>query len=190
MKTSRHSRIGKLGHGAGGASGAGAATMCGLWGRNADLIEEMKARRANAMYLPDVVLPAVVSPTASLEEALDRADIVVAALPSHGTRAVIRAAAPFVPRQALIVSATKGLEQDTLLRMSEVIAQEVRGARPVAVLSGPSFAMEVARGPADGRVRGVRRSGSGRGRAARVSRARTSGCTRAPMWSASKSAAR
>ena len=75
-----------------------------------------------------------------------RADFVVAALPSHGTRAVIREAAPFVPRQALIVSATKGLEQDTLLRMSEVIAQELRGARPIAVLSGPSFAMEVARG--------------------------------------------
>ena len=59
---------------------------------------------------------------------------------------VIRAAAPFISRQALIVSATKGIEQDTLLRVSEVIAQEVRGARPVAVLSGPSFAIEVARG--------------------------------------------
>jgi glycerol-3-phosphate dehydrogenase (NAD(P)+) len=117
-----------------------------LWGRNADLIEEMKSRRANATYLPDVVLPVPVSPTSSLQEALDRAEIVVAALPSHGTRAVIRAAAPFVPRQALIVSATKGLEQETLLRISEVIAQELRGARPIAVLSGPSFALEVARG--------------------------------------------
>ena len=120
--------------------------MFGLWGRNADLIEEMKARRANAVYLPDIVLPRGVVPTASLEEALQRADIVLAALPSHGTRDVIRAAAPFIPRQALIVSATKGIEQDTLLRVSEVIAQEVRGARPVAVLSGPSFAIEVARG--------------------------------------------
>ena len=67
-------------------------------------------------------------------------------MPSHGTRGVIRSAAPFIPRQALIVSATKGIEQDTFLRVSEVIAQEVRGARPIAVLSGPSFAMEVARG--------------------------------------------
>jgi len=98
------------------------------------------------VYLPDIVLPAAVTPTASLEEALDDAEIVVAAVPSHGTRAVIRSASPYIPRQALIVSATKGLEQDTLLRISEVIAQEVRGARPVAVLSGPSFAMEVARG--------------------------------------------
>ena len=117
-----------------------------LWGRNAELVSEVKARRANAVYLPEVVLPPAVVPTASLEEALQKADIVVAAVPSHGTRAVIRSASPYIPRQALIVSATKGLEQDTLLRISEVIAQEVRGARPIAVLSGPSFAMEVARG--------------------------------------------
>ena len=117
-----------------------------LWGRNSELINEMTSRRTNAIYLPDVVLPPRVAPTASIEDALRRADIVVAAVPSHGTRAVIRSAAPFIPRAALIVSATKGIEQDTLLRVSEVIAQEVRGARPVAVLSGPSFAMEVARG--------------------------------------------
>jgi glycerol-3-phosphate dehydrogenase (NAD(P)+) len=117
-----------------------------LWGRNADLVEEIKSRRANATYLPDVVLPTSVAPTSSLEDALARAELVVAALPSHGTRAVVRVAAPFVPRQALIVSAIKGLEPDTLLRISEVITQEVRGARPVVVLSGPSFAIEVARG--------------------------------------------
>ncbi|MCM3881932.1 MAG: NAD(P)-dependent glycerol-3-phosphate dehydrogenase [Vicinamibacterales bacterium] len=117
-----------------------------LWGRNPELIEEMTSRRANAIYLPDIVLPPGVRPTASLEAALKGAEIVVAALPSHGTRAVIRAASPFISRQALIVSASKGIEQDTLLRVSEVIAQEVRGARPIAVLSGPSFASEVARG--------------------------------------------
>jgi glycerol-3-phosphate dehydrogenase (NAD(P)+) len=117
-----------------------------LWGRNADLIAEMRLQRINPIYLPDAVLPAAVTPTASLQEALYKAEIVVAAVPSHGTRAVLRSAAPWVPRQALIVSATKGIEQDSLLRVSEVIAQEVRGARPVAVLSGPSFAREVARG--------------------------------------------
>jgi glycerol-3-phosphate dehydrogenase (NAD(P)+) len=117
-----------------------------LWGRNPELVADMKLRRVNAVYLPDVVLPPAVLPTASLEEALQKTDIVVAALPSHGTRAVIRSASPFMPRQAVIVSATKGIEQDTLMRVSEVIAQEVRGARPVVVLSGPSFASEVARG--------------------------------------------
>ena len=116
-----------------------------LWARSAELASEMTLTRRNSIYLPDVGLPPEVVATASLEEALYRSDIVVAAVPSHGARAVLRTAAPFVPRQALIVSATKGLEQDTLLRGSEVIAQEVRGVRPVAVLSGPSFASEVAR---------------------------------------------
>lgn len=116
-----------------------------LWGRNAELVADIAQRRANPVYLPDLELPASVVPTSSLEDALDRAEIVVAALPSHGTRAVMRAAAPAVPRHALIVSAIKGIEQETLLRVSEVIAQEVRGARPIAVLSGPSFAQEVAR---------------------------------------------
>src|ERR1043165_4593884 len=74
-----------------------------LWGRNPDLIDEMIARRANATYLPDVLLPSSVEPTASIEDALYRADVVVAALPSHGTRAVIRQAAGFIPRQALVV---------------------------------------------------------------------------------------
>jgi glycerol-3-phosphate dehydrogenase (NAD(P)+) len=117
-----------------------------LWGRNRELIDEMKLRRTNSVYLPGIALPLSLVPTASIEEALHRADIIVAAVPSHGTRAVIRSAAPFISRQAVIVSATKGLEQDSLLRVSEVIAQEVRGARPIAVLSGPSFAVEVARG--------------------------------------------
>jgi glycerol-3-phosphate dehydrogenase (NAD(P)+) len=117
-----------------------------LWGRNPELISEMALTRRNAEYLPEVVLPPGVVMTAHLEEALQRAEFIVAAVPSHGTRAVIRSAAPYIPRTAQIVSATKGLEQDTLLRVSEVIADEVRGARPVAVLSGPSFAIEVARG--------------------------------------------
>jgi glycerol-3-phosphate dehydrogenase (NAD(P)+) len=125
---------------------ANAGHDVGLWGRNADLVERMQTDRTNSVYLPQVPLPAALKPTTSLEEALHRADIVVSAVPSHGTRAVIRSAAPFIPRQAVIVSATKGLEQETLLRVSEVIAQEVRGARPIAVLSGPSFAAEVARG--------------------------------------------
>jgi glycerol-3-phosphate dehydrogenase (NAD(P)+) len=125
---------------------ANAGHDVGLWGRNADLVERMQTHRTNSVYLPQVPLPAALTPTTSLEEALHRADIVVAAVPSHGTRGVIRSAAPFIPRHAVIVSATKGLEQETFLRVSEVIAQEVRGVRPIAVLSGPSFAAEVARG--------------------------------------------
>jgi len=82
--------------------------------------------------------------TAAIDAALDQASIVVCAVPSHGCRAVLRSAAPHVSRDAIVVSATKGLEADTHLRVSEIIAQETGPQRPVVVLSGPSFAPEVA----------------------------------------------
>src|SRR5262249_18512123 len=80
-----------------------------LWGRNPALIDDLQRTGVNTVYLPEVPLPPTVQPTSSLEQALARADFVVAAVPSHGVRAVIREASPFVPRQALIVSAIKGL---------------------------------------------------------------------------------
>ena len=115
-----------------------------LWARDPALAADIAARRANAVYLPDVSLPDSVTVTASLADALGDTDLVVSAIPSHGCRAVMRAAAPHLRPHATIVSATKGLEADTLLRMSEVIAQELGTDRPVVVLSGPSFAIEVA----------------------------------------------
>jgi glycerol-3-phosphate dehydrogenase (NAD(P)+) len=117
-----------------------------LWGRDAALVGELASRRANPTYLPDVSLPPLVRPEASLDRALAGARYVIVAVPSHGLRDVVRAAAPFVPASAVIVSATKGLETDTLERMSDVIRGETRARQPVVVLSGPSFASEVARG--------------------------------------------
>ena len=115
-----------------------------LWVRDPATVRDIRARRANVVYLPDVLLPDGVTPTDSLEEATSDTDLIVSAIPSHGCRAVIRAARPHLVPGAIIVSATKGLETDTMLRMSEVIAQEVGPDHPVAVLSGPSFALEVA----------------------------------------------
>jgi glycerol-3-phosphate dehydrogenase (NAD(P)+) len=115
-----------------------------LWARDAALVDDMRARRANAIYLPDVDLPASVSVTHALDRALGGSDLVVVAVPSHGLRAVVREAAARIERRAIIISATKGLESDTYLRMSEVIAQEAGSDRPTVVLSGPSFAREVA----------------------------------------------
>jgi glycerol-3-phosphate dehydrogenase (NAD(P)+) len=115
-----------------------------LWGRDQRLVEEMRTRRANAVYLPDVTLPSGIAVTCDLDEALSHADLVVVAVPSHGCRAVLRAAAPYLKTSATMVSATKGLEADTLLRLSEVIAEEAGPGRPVVALSGPSFALEVA----------------------------------------------
>src|SRR5579872_7166511 len=115
-----------------------------LWARDPALVEEMSSLRSNANYLPDIMLPPAVSVTHKLDAALAGAHIVVVAVPSHGYRSVIKAAAPHVDKSAVIVSATKGLEVDTHLRMSQVVEQELGSGRPVVVLSGPSFAVEVA----------------------------------------------
>ena len=104
----------------------------------------MRERRANAVYLPDVTFPTSLEVTADLGEAIDAADLVVVAVPSHGIREVVRQARAFVRSDAIVVSGAKGLEQDSLDRPSEVIRQELRGIR-VGVLSGPSFAFEMAR---------------------------------------------
>lgn len=115
-----------------------------LWARDAALADVLTTERMNRAYLPLVTLPERIEPTHDLPRALDDADFVVAAVPSHGCRAVMRTACPFVSSRAIIVSATKGLEADTLLRMSEVIACELGTRHAVVVLSGPSFAVEVA----------------------------------------------
>ena len=116
-----------------------------LWARDAALVADMQSRCANAVYLPDVRFPLNLGVTNDLGEALSSTEFIVAAVPSHGTRDILRRAAPHINRGATIVSATKGLEQDTLLRVSEIIAQELGNSVGVAVLSGPSFAAELAR---------------------------------------------
>jgi glycerol-3-phosphate dehydrogenase (NAD(P)+) len=115
-----------------------------LWGRDASLIAELRARRANAVYLPDITFPPRLMVTSDLEEALGSAGVIVAAVPSHGMRDVLRRAAPLVRPDAIVVSAAKGLERDTHFRPSEIVQQELGGVR-VGVLSGPSFASEMAR---------------------------------------------
>lgn len=117
-----------------------------LWARDAGLVEEMASSRTNPRYLPGLSLPGAVTPQSGFGAALDGAAVVVFAVPSHGLRAVAQRAVAAVPARAVVVSATKGLETGTLRRMSEVLDEEVGGGRPVVVLSGPSFAAEVARG--------------------------------------------
>ena len=117
-----------------------------LWGRDAGLIEEMTTRRANPTYLPDITFPDRVRPTADLGVALERADHIVLAVPSHGLRTVVRRAADSIPSGVVLVSAAKGIEPESLQRLSGVIQEETGGRNPVVVLSGPSFAAEVVRG--------------------------------------------
>jgi glycerol-3-phosphate dehydrogenase (NAD(P)+) len=116
-----------------------------LWGRDADLLAQIASARENVVYLPGIRVPDAVKPCAALPEALADASMVLAAVPSHGLRSTLAEAVPHLPRAVPIVSTVKGLEQDTLLRMSEVIAQQVHASHPIVVLSGPSFAAEFAR---------------------------------------------
>jgi glycerol-3-phosphate dehydrogenase (NAD(P)+) len=116
-----------------------------LWARDSALVADMRERRANAVYLPDIRFPEGLRVTGDLDEALRGARFVVSAVPSHGTREILVRAVPRIDPGTVIVSATKGLERETLFRASEIIGQEAGASARVAVLSGPSFAAEMAR---------------------------------------------
>jgi len=119
-----------------------------LWARDAGLAEEIRRKRENAGYLPGHALPEQIRVTHDLGEALSGAMIAVGAMPSAHAREVYCAAASRIASRTAVVSATKGLEPATHARMSEVIAQSASRttALRIAVLSGPSFALEVAQG--------------------------------------------
>ncbi len=119
-----------------------------LWAHSADVVELLRTRRVNEVYLPGFELPAEVAVTGSMEEALTDADIVLGVMPAAHARNVYRAMRPHLAAQPVFVSATKGLEPATHARISEVITEELHERlRPrIAILSGPSFAVEVAQG--------------------------------------------
>src|ERR1039458_1593938 len=94
-----------------------------LWVYEADLAERMRSSRRNDIYLPGCGLPPQVEPVQDLAAALDGAEIVLSVMPSHLVRGLYQQMLPFLQESMLFVSATKGLENDTLLRMSEVIGQ-------------------------------------------------------------------
>lgn len=119
-----------------------------LWAHSADVVEILSAHRVNPIYLSGFDLPPDVEVTGNLERALAGADIVLGVMPSAHARTLYRSMRPFVAPDAIFVSATKGLEPDTHARISEVIVEEIgpNSSSRVAVLSGPSFALEVAAG--------------------------------------------
>jgi glycerol-3-phosphate dehydrogenase (NAD(P)+) len=119
-----------------------------LWVHNPALAEALHHDRENKTYLPGHSLPEAVLVIKEIPEALSGAEIVVGAMPAAHARGIYATALPLLGAGVSIVSATKGLEPSTHLRMSEVIAQ-LAGSRAIpqiAVLSGPSFAQEAARG--------------------------------------------
>jgi len=118
-----------------------------LWARRPQAAEELRWRRENVSYLPGIVIPFEVAITSDLGEALHNAEVVVLSVPSHALRPTLRLARPFLPSAALLINTAKGLEVDTLLRLSQVVAEELgeEAKRRLVVLSGPSHAEEVSR---------------------------------------------
>jgi glycerol-3-phosphate dehydrogenase (NAD(P)+) len=117
-----------------------------LWVYEPDLLLQMRETRENTFYLPGFRLPANVAFTGDLATALRGAEIVLSAIPSHIVRAIYRQMLPHVTGDMVFVSATKGLENENLLRPSEMMAHLLPNplSSRIAVLSGPSFAREVA----------------------------------------------
>ena len=157
-----------------GAWGTGLAIVLGrkgshrvrLWAYEPEVCDSINRNRVNGRFLPGARLPDSVSASSDFATILDGAEIIVSVMPSQHCRALFANMRPFIPPRSLIVSATKGLEEGSLLRMTEVIQQVLtnnnnpEGAPPlsrplrqggdfdfsIGALSGPSFAQEVARG--------------------------------------------
>jgi glycerol-3-phosphate dehydrogenase (NAD(P)+) len=119
-----------------------------LWVREASVAQSIQEHRQNESYLPGISIPDCVQATNDISEALRETQIVIGAVPSEHTRAVFLRGAPYLSSETAVVSATKGLEPATHLRMSEVLEQvfALQFIPRIAVLSGPSFALEAARG--------------------------------------------
>jgi glycerol-3-phosphate dehydrogenase (NAD(P)+) len=148
------SRIAILG---GGSWGTGLAVVLAnsrrrheirLWVRASSLADSIERDRENKKYLPGILIPPCVKVSSDLENSLRDAQIVIGALPSAHTRSIFALALPHLSRDAAFVSATKGLEPATHLRISELLSQVInaRFLPQLAVLSGPSFAAEAAQG--------------------------------------------
>jgi glycerol-3-phosphate dehydrogenase (NAD(P)+) len=143
-------KIAVIGAGAWGTALAAHAARLGhetvLWAREPEVVAEIERDHVSSTFLPGVELPAALRATGETARALDGAEVVLLVVPSQYMRAVASRLA--VPEGALVTIASKGIEEGTLLLMSQVVTEALPALDPerVAVLSGPSFAREVARG--------------------------------------------
>jgi len=139
-----------------GAWGTGIAIVLGrkgthrvrLWAHETEVCDSINTRRVNETFLPGRHIPESVTAGNDLASVLDGAQIVVSVMPSQHCRGLFERMRPWLQAHMLVVSATKGLEESSLQRMTEVIAQVLQrnGGAAIGALSGPSFAQEVARG--------------------------------------------
>jgi len=148
--TASRSKVAVLGSGAWGTALAKVLAEKGddvvVWARREDLCTPINEQHENTRYLPGAILPPNLTATSNLAAALDGVNLVVFVVPSHATREVAKLAKAMIPKDVPIVSATKGIEIDSLMLMNEVLEDELVNHREgqLAFLSGPSFAKELA----------------------------------------------
>ena len=118
------------------------------WAREPAVVEAINGARENRAYLPGIPVSPRVRATLSLEEALQGAELVVFATPSHATRDVARKALPYLPEHVPLLTVAKGIENDTLMTMTQLLEDCLpeQYVPSIAILSGPSFAKEMAAG--------------------------------------------
>jgi len=116
-----------------------------LWARRSSLAAEINHSHRNSSYLPEALLPESLEATSDLEAAIRGASLVIMGVPSHGFRAVLGEIAPLLAKGTPVISLSKGFEQGSLLRMTEIVS-ELCPASPTGVLTGPNLAREVAAG--------------------------------------------
>jgi glycerol-3-phosphate dehydrogenase (NAD(P)+) len=145
---SRQTHVSVIGGGSWGTTVASLAARNAptlLWTRRPEIAEEIEREHSNSAYLPGEWLDSELKATTDLEHAAGSADVLVMAVPSHGFRDVLEQAAPHIRPWVPIVSLTKGLEQGTHKRMTEVI-EEVLPGHPAGALAGPNLAREIVQG--------------------------------------------
>ena len=144
-------RVAVIGAGSWGTTAAwlaAANASVHLWARDHRVAEEINASGFNSRYLPGCKLPPGLRATSDLAEAVSDADLIAVAVPSHGFREVFERIVPVMPARVPVISLTKGIEQDSLLRMTEIIGGLLPDHDPTqfGVLTGPNLASEVAAG--------------------------------------------
>ena len=118
-----------------------------IWSFDKREAEELKTTRENKTKLPNILLPEDIKVTDNLKEAVDNKDVLILAVPSKAIRSVSKSLKDIIKDNQIIVNVAKGLEEDTLKTMTDIIEEELKGKKPqVAVLSGPSHAEEVGKG--------------------------------------------
>lgn len=150
-------RVAVIGAGSWGTTVASLSAINGptiLWARRPEVAKEIAEDRTNGRYLPGFDLPRGLEATADLQEAVETADVLVMGVPSHGFRETLEQVAPYVRPWVPVVSLTKGLEQGSMLRMTQII-EELLPGHPVGALTGPNLAREIMSGQAAASVIGM-----------------------------------